>query len=107
MYVQSCNNNMKTIFEWDALKAASNIRKHGINFDLAKRAFADPCALIFQDRFENGEYRWQTIGMVDGVLLLFIAHTTYDDESGQEVIRIISARTVKRHERKIYEQQYH
>lgn len=107
MYVQSCNNNMNTIFEWDAVKARSNINKHGIDFDLAKRAFADPCMLMRQDRFENGEYRWQSIGMVDGVLLLLIAHTTHDNETGQEVIRIISARPVTPHERKIYEKQYH
>jgi uncharacterized DUF497 family protein len=107
MYVQSCINTMKTIFEWDTVKAQSNIKKHGIDFNLAKRAFADPCMLMRQDRFENDEYRWQTIGMVDGALLLLIAHTTHDNETEREVIRIISARPVTSHERKIYEQQYH
>ena len=47
--------------------------------------------------------RWQTIGMVGGIILLLVAHTIkFDDEI--EVIRIISARRADRQERKRYEQ---
>lgn len=28
-------------FEWDAAKAAANLRKHGVNFDEASTVFAD------------------------------------------------------------------
>ena len=89
-------------FEWDANKAASNKRKHGISFETATRVFADPARLEIQDRWQGGEERWQTIGMVDGQVLLLVAHTIRD-EAGTEVIRIISARRAEKSERRIYE----
>ena len=46
---------MATRFEWDAGKAAGNLRKHGISFETAARVFADPFALSAQDRIEAGE----------------------------------------------------
>lgn len=36
-------------FEWDALKASSNRKKHGVNFDEAKSAFFDENALVIHD----------------------------------------------------------
>ncbi|WP_416235234.1 BrnT family toxin [Nitrospirillum sp. BR 11163] len=92
--------------EWDAMKAASNYRKHGITFEMAMRAFDDPFVLMRQDRIEGGEMRWQTLGMVAGHLLLLVAHTLWEeDEQGQtiEVVRIISARRATRMERYQYE----
>ncbi len=91
-------------FEWDAAKAEANLRKHGVSFELARFAFADPFAILDQDRIEGGEYRWQTTGMVGGMTLLVVAHTLRDKED-VEVIRIISARSAQRHERKRYEEQ--
>ncbi len=91
-------------FEWDENKALSNVQKHGITFDIALRIFSDPLALMFQDRIEQGEYRWQTIGRVNNELLLLVAHTLHDDE-GIETIRIISARRANTKERKRYEQE--
>ncbi len=83
---------MKIRFEWDKAKAESNLRKHGISFEIATRVFADLFALVKQDRIENGEHRWQTLGLVDGYLLILVAHTVRVDVDGTEVIRIISAR---------------
>jgi uncharacterized DUF497 family protein len=94
---------MKTRFEWDMMKAESNLKKHRVNFETATRVFADPFALIKQDRIENGEHRWQTLGIVEGYLLLLVAHTALNDEGGTEVIRIISARRAEPKERKRYE----
>jgi len=94
---------MKLEFTWDTQKAATNLKKHQVSFELAARAFADPFALTCQDRIENGEYRWQTIGMVEGCLILLVAHTV-EDENDSEVIRIISARREDSKERKRYEQ---
>ena len=48
------------------------------------------------------EAHWQTIGMVDGVLLVLVAYSVVDEE--EEVIRIISARKVTRQERIEYEE---
>ena len=90
-------------FGWDANKAASNLRKHGIAFEDAARVFFDPLSVREQDRIVDGEERWQTIGTFDDQKLIVVAHTTTDDETGEEVIRIISARKAERHERRRYE----
>jgi len=92
-------------FEWDSAKERANRRKHGINFDIARQVFGDPDALVEQDRIEGGEPRWQTIGTVDGVLLLLVAHTIDFDDEPDEIIRIISARRASRKERKRYEEE--
>jgi len=78
-------------FEWDEAKNQKNIRKHKINFQTAMRVFADPLHISIQDRIEDGEVRWQTVGMVQGQMLLLVAHTILDDDRST-VIRIISAR---------------
>lgn len=91
-------------FEWDEAKNKKNANKHGICFETAVFAFADPLQVATQDRIENGEARWQTIGMVRGRLLLLVAHTVWDEHDGTEVIRIISARRADAKERKRYEQ---
>lgn len=95
---------MQIRFKWDKENAASHFQKHRVSFETAARVFADPFALSAQDRIENGEQRWQTIGMVDGHLVLLVAHTVADDDDGTEVICIISARKADPKERKRYEQ---
>jgi uncharacterized DUF497 family protein len=93
-------------FEWDNAKARTNRRKHGVGFQVARNVFGDPDALVEQDRIEDGELRWQTIGMVDGLLLLLVAHTVeVDDDDADETIRIISARRANRRERSRYEKE--
>jgi uncharacterized DUF497 family protein len=91
------------LFEWDAAKARSNERKHGVSFDDATLVFLDPYALIDQDRIEAGELRWQTLGLVGDVVLLLVAHTIRN-EAQDEIIRIISARKATRKERQRYDQ---
>jgi uncharacterized DUF497 family protein len=54
-----------------------------------------------QEREVDQEPRWQTIGLVNRMLLVLVAHTVEEaDES--ETIRIISARKATSHERRIY-----
>ena len=94
-------------FEWDEAKNRINQRKHGISFEVAREVFRDPLRVSLVDRIVSGEERWQTFGMVEGVLLLLVAHTTWDDldmDTPVEVVRIISARKVTPMERKIYEE---
>lgn len=89
-------------------KAAANLRKHGIDFDLALRIFADPFALSEQSSIVDGEARWRTLGAVEGHLVLLVAHTVRDDTedaASVEVIRIISARRADRKDRLRYEQE--
>ena len=94
---------MERYFEWDDKKAAINYRKHGVRFEEAARAFDDPFAISEQDRIENGEQRWQTMGMTGGYLLLLVAHTVRSENEGIEIVRIISARRADRKERRRYE----
>ena len=91
------------LFEWDEAKAESNRRKHGVSFELAAEVFDDPYAVAEQDRVEDGEPRWQTLGMVGGVVVLLVGHTVQEEESN-EVLRIITARKATRKERKRYEE---
>ena len=93
-------------FEWDADKNLANQRKHGVGFEVAQHVFDDPFALAVQDRIEATEHRWQTIGMVGGVVVLLVAHTV-KFEGDVEVVRLISARRAGKNERKRYEEQAH
>ena len=62
-------------FVCDSAKAKGNLKKHRVSFEIAARVFADPFSLSEQDRIEDGEHRWQTLGLVEGCLLLLVAHT--------------------------------
>lgn len=92
------------IFGWDDDKAASNLPKHGVAFELAQQVWADPAVNIVFDRYEENEERWHAIGLVRGILILTVVHAfpAISDEDG---IRIISARKATRNERKRYEAQ--
>ncbi|MEJ7747061.1 MAG: BrnT family toxin [Luteimonas sp.] len=92
------------LFEWDERKASSNRRKHGISFEDAAEAFMDPLALSTQERVERGETRWQLLGRIDTTQLALVVHTIHEDETDEDVIRIISARKASRKERERYAQ---
>jgi len=44
-------------YEWDAPKAAANLRKHGVDFADAVSALEDPFCLTMTDPDSNGEQR--------------------------------------------------
>ena len=90
-------------FEWDALKNLSNRAKHDIDFDTAQRVFGDPLHLTVPDHVIDLEMRWRTIGLVGGQLLVVVVHTDREDDQGETVLRIISARKATKHERRDYE----
>jgi uncharacterized protein len=77
-----------------------------VSFEEAMAVFRDPLYVSVQDRIEDGERRWQTVGVLDGSLLLAVAHTVREElDQGKwvEVIRIISVRPATRKERRRYE----
>lgn len=90
-------------FEWDEKKNLANRRKHRVSFETATLVFEDPRAISVLERMEEGEERWQTVGMAGGVLVMFVAHT-YRESDGEEVVRIISARKATPRERRMYEE---
>ena len=91
-------------YVWDESKSQSNLSKHKVSFEVASLVFEDPYALSIPDDCDS-EDRWLTIGLVKGVLILLVVHTS-EDENHEEVIRIISARKATSSERKEYERQY-
>jgi uncharacterized protein len=92
-------------YEWDENKNERNLEKHGLSFETASLVFDDPNALSIPDRIENGEERWQTIGMIENIVIVMVAHTIkLEVESQEEIIRIISARKATRAERQEYEE---
>lgn len=92
-------------FAWDETKNSINRLKHQVSFETARLVFDDPFHISRQDRIENGERRWQTIGLAHGVALLLVAHT-YTEADGQETVRIVSARKADSMERRIYAEGY-
>ena len=87
-------------FEWDAQKAAENLKNHGVAFDEALTVFADPLANIFDDPDHSGEeQRELIIGHSADQRLLVVSFT----ERGRRT-RIISARQVTACERRDYEE---
>ncbi len=86
-------------FEWDDIKEAANVGKHGIRFDEAATVFDDPNVYVEDaTRAEFGERRWKAIGSV-GPALVAVIFTVRGDRR-----RIISARRAKRDERRSYDQ---
>jgi uncharacterized DUF497 family protein len=87
-------------FEWDAVKDASNQKKHGISFSEAKTVFSDQFARLIADPDHSDEEdRFILLGSSIDSKLLVVCHCVKTDES----IRIISARKAEKPERKIYE----
>jgi uncharacterized DUF497 family protein len=85
------------MFEWDAEKAAANLRNHGVAFQEAVMAFRDSFRVERIDDRENyGEERIILLGMCGGTIL----HVTYTERG--ECVRIISARRAEKHERDYY-----
>jgi uncharacterized DUF497 family protein len=91
------------LFEWDLAKARTNLLKHGVSFDLAKRVWDDPLHVVVPDRFEDAQQRWHAIGMIGAITLLVVVHV-YPGVADDGRIRIIGARKTP-HERRRYEEE--
>ena len=86
-------------FEWDARKAAANIHKHGVRFEIAATVFRDAMAMsLFDQKHSADEDRWITLGLDNHGQLLVVCHTWRETGTGATSCRIISARKVGRKE---------
>jgi len=85
-------------FEWDDDKYRQNIAKHGVRFEDAIRIFDGFTVDLPDDRFDYGEPREISIGLIGGIAVVVVVHT---DRAGKT--RIISARPAVKAERKMYE----
>ena len=88
---------MSLRFEWDEKKEELNIKKHGINFEVASHVFLDPERIEYYDAAHSNaeEDRFITIGYVGEVLTVVYTERT-------EILRIISARMATKKEREAY-----
>ncbi|MBI4384759.1 MAG: BrnT family toxin [Nitrospinae bacterium] len=75
MAVNREEDDGKTGFEWDENKNLENRRKHGVDFDLAQRAFLDPNRVIAEDtKHSEAEDRFYCIGKAgEGILTVRFA----------------------------------
>ena len=84
---------------WDIKKAGVNIRDHDIEFSHAATVLDDPMAVTLEDP-RHGEQRFVTVGsdILGRILVVVYAY------SGEEEIRLISARRATPKERRTYEE---
>lgn len=84
-------------FEWDARKAAANLKKHGVSFDEARTAFDDDLGAYYPDSLFPD--RFILLGFSNVHRLLYVVYA----EVEADTIRIISARKATKHEKARYE----
>ena len=86
-------------FEWDQDKAESNLRKHGILFEVGAKVFLDIArTTIVDNRRDYGEVRLNAFGYIDNRLYSVV----FVEDVSRNVVRIISARKANARERKCY-----
>lgn len=83
---------------WDARKAATNYRKHGISFGDAATSLDDPQALTIEDQ-RFAEQRFVTVGL-DAFGRLLVVVYTYP--ASADIVRLISARRATAVEKRQY-----
>jgi len=83
-------------FRWSEAKRQSNLSDHGLDFADAPRVF-DGLTYTFEDnRFDYGERRFVTLGLLEG-MVVSIVHT-----ESPRLIRVISFRKATKREQAIF-----
>lgn len=96
---------MAQFFDSHPAKAASNIRKHGIDFEEAQTVWADHGALDFFDsEHSRRENRWNRIGISRMGRLLFVVYTDSIIDA-DSYVWLISARRATAKETRAYTSQ--
>ena len=84
-------------FEWSSAKARLNLQLHGVAFEDATRIFDGRILEVADTREDYGEDRFIAVGVMFGTEIVVVYTPT-----GEDVIRLISARKATRHERQAY-----
>ena len=87
---------MQEAFEGDEEKRFANVHRHGIDFTDAITIFAGDIVTVEDKRFDYGEVRFMTLGVLKGRVIT-IVHTERQDRT-----RIISARKATKYEQITY-----
>ena len=81
-------------------KAASNVKKHKVTFEVAKSVFYDDFAVqFFDEEHATDEDRFLLLGMSSDARLLLVCHC---EREGGYVVRIISTRKATQNEAQYY-----
>lgn len=83
-------------FSWSDAKSQSNLSDHGLDFVDAPRVFDGVTYTLEDDRFDYGEERYMTLGLLDGVVVS-VVHT-----ESPKLIRVISFRKATKREQAIF-----
>lgn len=84
--------------EFDPDKDVANRRKHGLSLADAERMDFDAAIYAPDDRYDYGEERMQTLGLIGGRLHMLVFTMRGD------VLRAISLRKANRREAKLYDE---
>ena len=92
-------------FTWHDGKAQRNKRKHGLDFTLVDKIFADPFLVTRFDRVVNGEERWHAFGAISvgGFFKVFLVVYCCPNPEDEDHVQIISLRLATNQERREYE----
>ncbi len=83
-------------FEWDESKRLVILQRHDLDFADAWRIFESYRVIFIDDRFDYGESRLVTIGVLSGRIVT----TVYTEDD--EITRIISLRKATKNEQTKY-----
>jgi uncharacterized protein len=98
-------NDRQFQFQWDELKAAANVRKHGVSFELASTVFSDPRLFTVADlEHSEIEERWFSIGRASNGAMLSIVYLWSESDPATIKVRLISAREATETEIRHYEE---
>jgi len=88
-----------TGFQWDEGNINKNLYNHRVeNWECEQVFFNEPLIILDDPKHSSSERRWAAFGKTDAGKLLTVIFTKRDS-----LIRVISARTMKRKERTFYE----
>jgi uncharacterized DUF497 family protein len=94
--VYICVYNRAVKIEWDENKRRINLHKHGLDFRDAHAILAGVTLLKPDDRYEYGESRYISIGLLSNIVVA-VVHTLYGED-----VRIISMRKATRYEAELF-----
>jgi uncharacterized DUF497 family protein len=98
--MHKCTYNIEVEIEWDSKKAASNLKKHGVDFTDAVAVLEDERAITISEDHPDEE-RFITIGKGSLNCILVVVYTWREIR-----IRIISARKATAKEIKQYKGEF-
>jgi uncharacterized DUF497 family protein len=83
-------------YTWDDSKRRANMKKHRLDLADAEKVFAGATFTFEDKRFDYGEQRWVTMGLL-GLAVVVVVHT-----ESEEVIHVISIRKAEKTEQALY-----